>query len=312
MRQINYSDEFLTLAARLCYIDHIPQQKVAQMLQVSQAKISRLLAMARERGIVRIEVNDYQPRNYELEQRIEKELALKEVYVIKSIGGGSQSGTGYFGGEIFADTLASGIKIGLAGGRTILQLADGMLKSEMPKLITYVQLMGNVGSCPETTDASEIGRKLAAAAGSFVSLNTPVFVYDRQLRDNLRRDPQIKQVVECYNHLDIALVGVGIPENSIFSAGKVVLKEDALKLKSQGVVGEICGRFFDSQGNECQTDFKDRVMAVKLETLRKIPRSLGIVSDTDRSAAIIAAAKGGIINGLLTNEAAAAALLKIV
>ncbi|MCP3966140.1 MAG: transcriptional regulator [Lentisphaerae bacterium] len=308
MRQVKYSDDFLTLAARLCYIDHIPQQKVAQMLQVSQAKVSRLLSMARERGIVRIEVNAYEPRNYQLEESIKKKLGLKEVYVIKSIGC-SNTGTEYFGSDIITQTLQPDFKVGIAGGRTIMQLAEGMLKSDLPQRLSFVQLMGNVGSIPQATDASEIGRKLAAATGSFMSLNTPVFVYDRELRDKLRRDPQIKQVVEYYHQMDVAFVGIGIPENSILSISNAVVKEDALRLREQGVVGEICGRFFDASGKECATDFKDRVLAVNLETLRKTPRSIAIVSDTDRSDAIKAAAAGGIINGLLINETAAKALI---
>ncbi|MCX5955604.1 MAG: ECF-type sigma factor, partial [Cyanobacteria bacterium] len=61
--QPTYPDEQLRVAARLYYLDGVSQTEVAKMVRVSQAKVSRLLAIARERGIVRITVEDYDPQN---------------------------------------------------------------------------------------------------------------------------------------------------------------------------------------------------------------------------------------------------------
>ena len=58
----DYSDERLRLVSRLYYLDGLGQSEVAKFAHVSQAKVSRLLALARERGIVRITVADYEPR----------------------------------------------------------------------------------------------------------------------------------------------------------------------------------------------------------------------------------------------------------
>ena len=63
----DYSDDRLRLAARLYYVDGLGQNEVAKFAKVSQAKVSRLLALARERGIVRISVADYEPRRRDLE-----------------------------------------------------------------------------------------------------------------------------------------------------------------------------------------------------------------------------------------------------
>ena len=56
-----YSDDQLRLVARLYYLDGLGQSEVARFAKVSQAKVSRLLTVARERGIVRISVADYEP-----------------------------------------------------------------------------------------------------------------------------------------------------------------------------------------------------------------------------------------------------------
>ena len=61
-KKANYSDDVLRMAASLYYVDGLGQTEVANLVRVSQTKISRLLAVALDRGIVRISVDQYDPR----------------------------------------------------------------------------------------------------------------------------------------------------------------------------------------------------------------------------------------------------------
>lgn len=79
----DYSDDHLRLIARLYYVDGLGQAEVAQFAKVSQAKVSRLLALARDRGIVRITVSDYDPQRGDLEDALRTRLGLAQVTVIK-------------------------------------------------------------------------------------------------------------------------------------------------------------------------------------------------------------------------------------
>jgi deoxyribonucleoside regulator len=86
-----HSDEQLRLAARLYYLDGLAQSEVAKFVKVSQAKVSRLLAAARELGVVRISVAEYEPRNQALERSICSAFGLNAVAVIKVFeGAGSE------------------------------------------------------------------------------------------------------------------------------------------------------------------------------------------------------------------------------
>ncbi len=82
----DYSDDQLRLVARLYYLDGFGQSEVAQFAKVSQAKVSRLLNVARDRGIVRISVADYEPRRRELEDELARRLRLSTVIVLKGNG----------------------------------------------------------------------------------------------------------------------------------------------------------------------------------------------------------------------------------
>lgn len=307
MKTQNFDNDFLTATARLCYIDRIPQQEVARMLGVSQAKVSRMLTLARQRGIVQISVNEYEPRCPQLEKQLKKYFNLQDVIVLKSLG----TEIAYFGGKQLADYFNDNIKVGLAGGRTIMHLIDSLATMQMPSNLTVVQLMGNVGSTPNSSDASELGRKLTAKSGIFMTLNTPVFVKNKDFRENLLQHEQLKSVMDIYPDLDLALVGIGIPENSIFAAQQAVSAEQIKELQSKGVVGEICGHFFDKDGRECKTEFKDQVISIDFDCLRKIPKVFAIVGAADRSEAICGAIKGKLINALLIDETGAENLLKI-
>jgi len=53
MENQNFSDDFLIAAAWRCYIDRISQQEVVRMLNILQAKVLRLLTLARYRASLR-------------------------------------------------------------------------------------------------------------------------------------------------------------------------------------------------------------------------------------------------------------------
>ena len=119
------------LAARLYYTDGLPQAEVARLLEASQAMVSRLLTQAREKGIVRITVEDYQPRDADLESRLRDafpQLTSQTSVVavvrnpVEATVHGIRRAVGYFGAPLLADRLraAGGSVIGITGARTDL------------------------------------------------------------------------------------------------------------------------------------------------------------------------------------------------
>ena len=79
-----HSDDQLILAARLYFLDGLSQAQVGKFVHVSQSKVSRMLALARERGIVRVTVPEYEPRDRAAEGALKRAPGLDAV-VIRSI-----------------------------------------------------------------------------------------------------------------------------------------------------------------------------------------------------------------------------------
>jgi DNA-binding transcriptional regulator LsrR (DeoR family) len=176
--------------------------------------------------------------------------------------------------------------------------------------LTIVQAMGSVDSKISVYDAQEIGRVMAQRlGGNFLSLNTPAFIPEKRTRDALLALAQVRTVQENLDRARVALVGLGTLSNSVFVERGTLDAAMLRELHHAGAVGEVCGRFLDADGHECPTAWRDRVISVSIPQLRKIPQVIGIVSGSDRTAAIRAAIAGGIIKSLVIDEPGAIALL---
>ncbi len=311
-----YSDEKLRLVARLYYLDGLGQADVAKFAKVSQAKVSRMLALARERGIVRITVADYEPRRRELEDELRARLGLTMVTIIKSVEGlvgeDLRRSVGHFGAPEVNALIQPRDVVALAGGRTIHELVRH-LPELRSKSLTVVQAMGSVDSNVSVFDAQEVGRVMAQRLGGiFLSLNTPAFIPEKRTRDALLELPQVRSVRENLDRANLAIVGLGTLANSVFVERGTLDAAMTRDLVRAGAVGEICGRFIDENGDECETTWRDRVISVETAQLRRIPQVIGVVSGNDRSAAILAAIRGGLIKSLVIDELGASALLAAI
>ena len=75
-------------------------------------------------------------------------------------------------------------------------------------------------------------------------------------------------------------------------------------------MGEVCGRFFDAKGRECDTSLRDRVIGVELDTLRSCPDVVVVTSGPSMGKAILAAVKGGIVKSIVVDQAGANSILE--
>jgi DNA-binding transcriptional regulator LsrR (DeoR family) len=95
----------------------------------------------------------------------------------------------------------------------------------------------------------------------------------------------------------------------VFIERKVLGPADLDRVRKAGAVGEILGRFYDKAGDEVQTPFRQRVVSIGLEELRRVKRVLAVVAGGNRAAAIRAAVRGGLVKSLVIDDEGAKALL---
>jgi DNA-binding transcriptional regulator LsrR (DeoR family) len=314
MPGIPYSDDQLILAARLYFIDGLPQERIARLANVSQSKVSRMLALARERGIVRVTVPEYQPRAEAVEADLAQKLGVEAV-VVRSVAGlrtpDLRQAVGYFAAAAASGWLDRAGSVGIAGGRTMQSLVENMRPAAAAHGPTVIQAMGNIDSSPGAYDALELGRLLAQRwRGTLLTLNTPALLPDAETCGRLLALDQIRKVMAQLAGAALVFVGIGTLANSVFLERKVLGPGEIETLRRAGAVGEILGRFFDARGSECETALAHRVVSLGLDELRRAPRRVAVLAGADRTAAVLAAIQGGLVNTLIIDEAGAAGLLE--
>jgi DNA-binding transcriptional regulator LsrR (DeoR family) len=131
----------------------------------------------------------------------------------------------------------------------------------------------------------------------------PGLLASADMRRGITAEPNIASVIQAYDELTTALVGVGSLEPSplLRESGNAVSPAEQDELRSRGAVGDICMRFFDAEGQPIASDLDGRVLGISAAALNAIPRRVGVAGGQRKWGAIRAALVGGWLNVLVTD-----------
>jgi len=307
----------LTKVARMYHERGMRQPQIAAHLHISQPRVSRLLKQAAEAGIVRTVVITPRGVHAELEEAVEQRYGLREVVVADS-GDATDEATvvraiAAAAAVYLETTIARDDRVGISSwSSTLLATVDAMHPAPSLAAERVVQILGGVGTSSAQSLATRLtgglARNLRADA---VYLVAPGLVATPAMRDALVGEPSIAAVINAWEDLTIALVGVGslAPSTLLRESGNAVAAEEEQRLRDRGAIGDVCMRFFDEHGGHVTSELDDRVVGVSAETLKKVPRRVGVAGGDRKWHAVRAALTGGWLNVLITDQATAERLL---
>ncbi len=301
-------------AARLYYEDGLTQRQVADELAVSRPQVSRLLALARAEGIVCINVVDPFATCERIEGRLVEVFGLDQAVVTAGEGLSGETLRRHIGlaaAEYLRNLLVDNLRVGIGWGRTLHAVVEA-LDAERRVSIQVFPLIGGIGQVSPSLQVNDLTRRTAEAfGGNWQALYAPAFVADPQTRDVLLRHPDVGKVVGSWDHLDVAVIGIGHfvlhHHSSMFVAGYLD-KRLLQTLAERGAMGDLCGRFFDAQGEQCLVE--PGVIGISLEQLRALDQVIGIAGGEEKVMAILSALRGGYLNTLITDTVTAQAVLE--
>lgn len=307
------SAEQLTAVARMYYLDGMAQSEIADLYQISRSTISRMLTTARERGIVRISVDEYDPRDRELEARLISTFGLRRAVVVRDVAGSvtaTRRALARFAAPEVCSWFTSGRRIGVTGGRTLGELVRAIpYQSGMDGMGIY-QLMGAVATTPGANEPQEVTRALGKRLNGRVHmLHVPAFVKDLEARKSMMQHDQVEAMWRTFGKLHQAMIGIGSVNDSMFVEHKVLNKRARKDLEKQDAIAELCGRFIDADGNEVEHPLRERVLSIELDVLRTIPEVIAVTSGADRGASLHAVLGNGLANSVVLDRACAEAVL---
>jgi DNA-binding transcriptional regulator LsrR (DeoR family) len=305
----------LYTAAKLYYTEDATQADVAAQLGTSRATVSRLLAEAKRRGIVRIEVvPPEEVAASHLTDRLARALSLSTVFLSHSLPnpGAGRTIVDVMGGPLApavgralaAAALLPGDVLLVSSGRTVYEVAQYELVS-LPGVLVAPTVGGN-DQPEEWYQTNEITRLVANRVGGRPNYLFAPALPGPDLYPSLIKDPSIQRVLHLWPRARCALMGVGAPP-LMRSDIPGFVPTDSTSLRS--AVGDVCSRFYDRAGDEVDFDGRERLIALELEVLRHVPVTIAVAVGQEKVESIIAGARGGYFNQLVTDPATATAIL---
>ncbi|MEV6281487.1 sugar-binding transcriptional regulator [Kribbella sp. NPDC051770] len=315
-------DELRLLAkvARMYHEKGIRQPKIASELNLSQARVSRMLKQAVEVGIVHTVVTMPSGVHSDLEDELQERYGLRDAVVVDTdtLSAGSTDDDVLpalgSGAAAYLDmTLTGGHVIGISSwSETLISAVDRMPRKSVPVADKVVQIVGGLGDAAVQMQATRLTARFAELTGAMpVYLPAPGLVGTPAVRRAMMNDVSVQDVLGTWSQLTDAVVGIGSLEPSplLQRSGNAVAQSDQDELRRLGAVGDVCFRFFDEDGNHVRSTFDQRVIGVTAKELLTVPRRIGVAGGARKFSAIRAALLGGWINILITDLAMANRLL---
>lgn len=305
--------QLILRAARLYYEDYLTQQQIADELGVSRPTVSRLLTQARREGIVQITIKDPFTRSEDLENQLVQSFNLKQAVLVAGEGLSGEllrRRLGFATAEYLKHALSEGNKLGIGWGRTLHAVVEA-LDAQQRLGIQVVPLIGGLGQISSSFQVNDLARRLAEAfGGTWQPFYVPAFVADPAALEALLHLEDVAPVLQSWPQVDVALVGIGhfaSQQQSSMLFSSYIAADVLQKLELCGAVGDLCGRFFDAQGQQC---FVERgIIGISLEQLRVLDHVIGVAGGAEKVAAILGALRGGYVDVLVTDTITAQAVL---
>ncbi|TCV88832.1 sugar-binding transcriptional regulator [Testudinibacter aquarius] len=303
-------------AAWLYYQEGMNQSDVADKMNVSRLTINKYLLQARERGIIKIELNfddylnDYSAINIKNKFKLNNVLIVPDVHSSIMPSKEFRQHMANAGAAYLSDIIEDNDFLGVAWGRTIHMLGNYIAPKRLNN-VNVIQMLGSILPQPDFTtieSSTKIAQKLSAKC---VSLHVPAIVSNPQLATELMSEPVIQHSFSLLEKCNKALIVVGNTQDSnpLISSG-VLSKKEMEIFRDLGAVGVLCGRFYDINGQAIKYENVDnRLLGISLEKLQKIETKIFLSAGPSNFDALIGAIKGNFITDLIIDEDTAKLLI---
>lgn len=303
--------------ARMYYQWEVKQSEIARQLGLSQPTVSRLLAEARTRGIIRTSVTVPHGIHIELEEELVRHYRLRDAIVVDCTSDDDERrierDLGAAAAYVIETSLRPNEVIGISSwSSTLMALVDAMHTTPRKGDMRVVQILGGVGDPSAEVHASRLTNRFAdLIGGQAVFLPAPGIVGSLAMREVIMDDRYVRAAVATFAQVTTALVGIGAVEPSklLAASGNVFAQAEIDLLRERGAVGDILLHFFNKEGKAVLSPLNDRVISMPLDQLARVDRSVGVAGGARKRQAILGALRGRWINVLITDHYTAQWLL---
>ena len=336
-------------AASMYYVQGETMEVIAHHLRVSRSTVSRLLARARQEGVVRVTL--VQPGGAgSLEGRMTQAFGVRthivpvregttEIHRLQQVASvaaahmvdliealAEQAGNGGpqvqdpagSGGEGPVQGRGSGgVVVGVAWGTTMSEVSAALPSRSVPGL-TVVQLNGASDPVREGPSAGEVLSRMRLSLGArTISFPVPAFFDHVATREAMWSERSVKRVLAVTRRASLAVFGVGALDalngalpSQVYEGGHLTARDQAV-LRRQNVVGDVCTVLLRSDGSWRDVTLNARATGPTPAQLSRIPRRLCVAAGTGKARALLAALRARTATDLIVDDATARAVLEL-
>ena len=298
----------LAYVARRYYLENQRQSDIARELGVSRPMVSRMLAEARELGVVEITVHDPETRIATLLERLRLSTSIRGGVLVED--GADEDATNQLLSQGAVELLRQleTRRLGVGWGYLIGQLVTWLEKHPQPDspVTDICPLVGNANIPARNYQSNENVRLMAQQLGA-----APHFLYLPALPEGLEEKQLLcstevyRQIHQQWEQLDTALVNIGnYPSSPDFAS---LVRYGSL-LQQYRACGRMLVYYFNEQGTVIQSD-QDFAIQVPLDTLRQCPRIIGVCSANTGAKALLGALRSGVFTHLVARSELVKSLL---
>lgn len=300
-------------AAWLYYIAGNTQEEIAAKLNVSRQAAQRLVALAVSEKLIKFRLDHPLGDCIALAESLRDKfgLSLCEVVPTDSGNGDTFNGIGVCAAAHLEAYLAAKTPTILAfsSGRTLRAMVEQIPSMNQPqhKIVSIIGNMSHYGLAGRHEVVMHLSDRVNSQA---YPLPTPVVATSVEERELLQTQRSFIAVKTLAEQAKATFVGISqISWNAPLHQNGFINDDEVSKLIELGAVGEIAGWAYDHNGVLLEAGTNTRVASVPLEQpARRL--IIGVAGGVKKAEAIVAALRGNLITGLITDEEAAQRVLE--
>jgi len=300
-------------AAWMYFIEEMTQNEIALELGIGRVTVVRLLTDARERNEVKFSIQGGLGECIEVAREMEKRFQIGEVIVVP-MSNPHADATGPIStatGMLLNEIVASGLRIGVGWGRTLLESLGYITEVAIPDM-SVVSLLGGITKVKQFNPSEFAWRFSNLFQAECYLMTAPAIVNSPATKKALIDYCGLGEVFERAQSLDAVLLSVGDldVEGTPYRNG-FVPESVRSSMVMQGAVGEILFNYFDAKGTPVRDSITGCVMTVPLKTILGTPKRIIASGGLRKAEAMLGAIRMVKPTVLVTDEFAARRILEL-
>lgn len=305
--------ELMSVVSYLYYYADMNQSDIADRLFLSRSTVSRLLKKARQSGVVELKINEPWQRDFSMEDEIKTAFSISRVRVLKNEStdpGAILNALGQMASFYVSCTAESDSVLGLSWGNTISHVV-GSISGSKNIPFTVVPIMGSMTFPSSNPESVELSYRFSRIyGGRYFPLDAPLYAATLEEHKRLVEKPGNAEALSIARKADFILTSVGSIRSRSWE--NVIGPEKLARLCDIGCVGHIGGHFFDIGGCEIEGNYKELLIGLTLEEIRRSRNVVCVAASEQKAESVYGALRGNIVNTLMITYPLAVRLMEIV